>query len=532
MSHFGNTPRPAKILHQEYHRRFDRRHQNLQTLRSLMNQLGLGINLFYRSAQLFVFFTPLIIGGILMIAMQASQTVRLRYYRLVTKTLRLAGPCFIKLGQWGSTRPDILPNLLCQELANSLHSNAPTHDHSWNCKIIEMAFGPSEKSSQTAVSMLDSIFESFDPNPIGSGSVAQVHRALLRDGTLVAVKILHPSVEEQITGDLNLITFAANLCDSLFPSIFGWLALPEEARHFRQMMMMQLDLRFEAYTLGRFSRNFASSKDGIIFPRPIPGLSSRNVLVETLEPGLPIRYFTQTDIESQVKLENIPIWHSIRRNLAMTGLKSFLQMVLWDNFVHADLHPGNLLVHLPPSLSSRDPCQINPNEICELFAHEQPRLVFLDTGLVTELAWRHYRDFADLFVTLVVHADGYAAGRLLIDRGPERYRPMIIDPDGFCRAIQKLAEPIFDIRNRAAVMSLGKFSISTILLKVFDLVREHHVRLDPAHANLVMSMVCIEGLGRELEPDLNILPSMIQAGLQYLATSVVHTVSEKVEPFL
>jgi aarF domain-containing kinase len=268
------------------------------------------------------------------------------------------------------------------------------HPFSWTRNVVRRNFGTE----------LEAIFENFDEVPIGSGSVAQVHRARTRDGLDVAVKVLHPNATELFQVDLELLNLLANVAHRI--PAFTWLHIPEELAYFRSAMHQQLDLRFEAYTLAVFRRNFSHSRT-VAFPEPIA--STKEVLVESFEEGLPISFFTQNKSDD-------PTWSKMKNEIARCGLESFLQMLLWDNFVHADLHPGNMLIKFPhcPSELPRT-CE----EACLAYSQGyKPTLVFIDTGLITELSSRDFTNFTDLFKALVLRADGYLAGRLILDRGP------------------------------------------------------------------------------------------------------------------
>lgn len=425
------------------------------------------------------------------------------WFRILRATLRMAGPSFIKLGQWAATRPDLLPLGLCRVLAE-LHSRAPCHSLAWSREAFRRSFGVG----------IESIFSEFDPEPLGSGSVAQVHRAVMH-GDEVAVKILHPHVHELFHVDLQLLATAAR-CLHAIPT-FTWLHLPEEIAYFSRAMQQQLDLRYEAYTLSRFGRNFASSS-AVAFPRPL--LSSQEVLVESLETGLPIGFFTQAACSD-------PEWPAIKEEIALGGLRAFMQMLLWDNFVHADLHPGNVLVKFPGYKGDIT----DPEALCRAYRVGcHPTLVFLDTGLVTELSRRDFTNFTDLFKALVFKADGALAGQLIIERGPPGAATQVLDPPGFYSGMDSLVAPVFS--KSSALMHLESFAISPLIFKTFDLVRQHHVRLEGAFTNLVMSLACIEGIGRDLSPQLNLRPLLLSAGLQYLASNIAQTVVETVDPFV
>jgi aarF domain-containing kinase len=522
-------------------------------LKQVQNLVSFG----FRACQLTFLFGPIVIFGLpIYFCGGISELILVRWLRW---SLSKAGATFIKLGQWAATRPDVLSTTFCNELAE-LQSNAPCHSMKWNEKVILKAFGKK----------LDQVFDDFESEPIGSGTIAQVHRAKIKKGskiTSVAVKISHPEIEKIIDNDLLLISVLAKFADFSIPSL-RWISLPEEVACFSQMMREQLNLKFEAFTLNRFNQNFeASSKawghlSRIKFPSPHFPLISSNCLVEDLiEDSIPIG-----------KISGFPANNKIKSDLAVLGFRGFLQMLLWDNFVHADLHPGNILVtfvelprkgKVPQTITTeliqslqrrignlvssfsclltrivtpgelpidpREPKKIKklPYETDEEFFKRQfsnpsalAQIVFLDTGLVTELSRTDFKNFTDLFQALVLKGDGYLAGELMIDRSPDWARVNVIDKAGFCQGLADIVKPIFAKRAVAVVSgqvaSLRELRLDVILNRLFQLARIHHVRIDAAYTNLVMSLLCVEGLGRQLAPEMDLRPLLAQAALQYL----------------
>lgn len=537
-----------------------------RSARNVWGQVCKAASLTLRAGYLTFLFGPILFCGLPLYYFRVLSPRGL--VRWIRWSLSRAGATFIKLGQWAATRPDILPAILCQELAE-LHANAPGHGMKWNEQVIEAAFGRA----------LSDVFEEFEGKPIGSGTIAQVHRAKLRpkqgssssSSSHVAVKIAHPGIERVIADDLLLMAAVAKLAHNLIPSL-RWICLPEEVHVFSRMMHEQLNLRFEAFTLHRFSQNFEGTAKAwgnlprIRFPRPVfPWVSTRCLVEDLIEDAIPIGHITHYDYCDDEKNPNV------RRDLAVLGLRGFLQMLLWDNFVHADLHPGNILVtfielprgrvpktalgellasfhrrvdnlfgsvrsimfritcpgELPPD--PRDPIKIKrlPGESDRDFFDRQlknPRalaqLVFLDTGLVTELSRADFQNFTDLFQALVLKGDGYLAGALMIDRSPEWARANVVDRESFCRGLAEIVKPIFAKRAVEVVSgqaaSLRELRLDVVLNRLMQLARAHHVRIDSAYTNLVMSLLCVEGLGRQLAPEMDLRPLLAQAALQYL----------------
>ena len=323
----------------------------------------------------------------------------------VMSALRRGGPCLIKLGQWASTRPDVLPLSTCTVLSQ-LHVEAPMHDNRITTSAIATELGEAGERWLASV----------DPTPVGSGCIAQVHRAVGADGALLAVKVLHPGVEEVVGSDLCLLRTAAWAVEALVPLPgLRWLALREAVDEFSRFMAMQappcrrpsralglhrslnpmassppsptrtpphhtaphhntphhlqpasprrqLDLRTEAAHLLAFRHNFEDvpASAHVHFPRPLAeqGLVSRRVLVESWAEGQPLTRLLSTGARRRdgdggdgggdggggVGGEGLSPAES--KALARQGLRAFLTMLLQHNLVHADLHPGNILARL------------------------------------------------------------------------------------------------------------------------------------------------------------------------------------------
>ncbi|KAG2682046.1 hypothetical protein I3760_11G172600 [Carya illinoinensis] len=241
---------------------------------------------------------------------------------------RKGRPAFVKWGQWAATRPDLFPRDLCSELAK-LHANAPAHSFSFTKRTIERAFG----------GKLSEIFEKFDEKPVASGSVAQVHQATLKyrypgqkiKPIVVAVKVRHPGVGEAIRRDFMIINFVAKI--SRFIPTLKWLRLDESVQQFGVFMISQVDLSREAAHLSRFIYNFRRWKH-VSFPKPLYPLVHPSVLVETYEQGESVLHY----------VEELEGHEQIKSALAQIGTHALLKMLLVDNFIHADMHPGNILV--------------------------------------------------------------------------------------------------------------------------------------------------------------------------------------------
>ncbi|RKP18009.1 ABC1-domain-containing protein [Rozella allomycis CSF55] len=420
------------------------------------------------------------------------------WYKLLRWTLRKSGPTFIKLGQWASTRPDIFPETFCVILSK-LHDDAYKHAYQDTIDIfrVELNSAPNE------------IFDTLDPEPVGSGCIAQVYRGVLKKNRkIVAVKVRHPNVENIIKKDLALMYFIFRSIDSI-PSM-EWIGFSRQWMEFGTMMLKQLDFRLEAKNLQKFGSNFRSDHH-VVFPSPILELTTEGILIESFEEAFPVQ-----DI---IKLSDNR-FNGLKSQVAFLGLHSFLKMMLLDNFTHADLHPVSYLnnfwlktpfpvfVPFEESIESVDfiddnrpiddlPLHINSlqDPILKEFPNVyDPQLIFVDTGLTIQLAKPQMRDFLDLFEALVLQKDGYKVGKLIVERSPQK--APALNPVQFC---SKMGEMITGLLQESG-LNFVKHDFGEILLSVFRMVRDHHVVLDERFTNLGMSLVILEGLGRQLSP--------------------------------
>jgi aarF domain-containing kinase len=276
-----------------------------QFLSAMLWSIWEGISLLIRAVHLtFLFFPATVLAPF---TDSFSVAYRRRWLSLVRRTLEKAGPAFIKWGQWAATRPDLFPSDLCVELAK-LHSAAPVHGFAYSKAAIEKAFGRE----------LSEIFETFEENPVASGSIAQIHRATLRNnrtGKHVAVKVRHPGVGESIKRDFLLINIVAK-ASNVIPGL-SWLRLDESVRQFAVFMMSQVDLSREAAHLSRFIYNFRRWRH-VSFPKPLYPLVHPSVLVETFENGDSVSHFMD-EMKGNTRMA---------RDLAHIGTYAFLKMLL------------------------------------------------------------------------------------------------------------------------------------------------------------------------------------------------------------
>jgi aarF domain-containing kinase len=419
------------------------------------------------------------------------------YFRSSVTTL---GPAFVKLFQWVATRRDIFPPNVCDRLA-VLHDRGIAHDWKHTDQALRDAFGDYRAKG---LHVEEDVI-------IGTGSAAQVYRGTLDvpdpvTGDIiskpVAIKVLHPRLDYLVARDLWLVQTIANIMHALPVERIRMLNLPRATDNFGSILQRQADLRVEASNLVRFRSNFFGNSTNdeqegslIFFPQPMNGWISSTVLVEDLvHDAKPIsEYLKDSSEEGQV----------IRKELAGPMLRAFLKMIFLDNFVHCDLHAGNVLVQTRTiqrkSMKPWDFLFKTSNDGEQTFR----QIVFLDAGIATSLSPSDQRNLIDLFRAVILN-EGNQAGRLMVERARhERCSQVPGGVDAFANGIEQLVAEFHDRRNQG--LNLGAVRIGSLLSRVLDLCRIHGVEIDPAMASIVISTLVLEGLGRSLAPSLNLI---------------------------
>ncbi|MCO5599358.1 hypothetical protein L7F22_053459 [Adiantum nelumboides] len=423
-----------------------------------------------RSLYLWILFMPAVITAPLANVFRGR--LRQTWLHLVHRTLEFAGAAFIKWGQWAATRPDLFPRDLCIELTK-LHANAPAHKFSYTVQTIERAFGK----------RLNEIFVEFDERPVASGSIAQVHKATLQNsGALgkqkgpmtVAVKVRHPGVTDVIRRDFIIINWVANL-STLIPGL-KWLRLDESVRQFAVFMLTQVDLAREAAHLSRFLYNFRSWKD-VSFPRPVYPLVHPAVLVESYEQGESVQNFIGLPEESH-----------INRKLAHIGTHTFLKMLLVDNFIHADMHPGNILVRVKRQTKKNGKVSR---------ARSQPHLVFLDVGLTAELSQRDRNKLLEFFKAVALR-DGRTAAQCALEFSKNQSCP---NPAAFVKELE--TSFAFWGSKEADAIHPGE-----CMQELLEQVRRHRVNVAGNVCTVMVTIMVLEGWQRRLDPEFSIMHTL------------------------
>jgi ubiquinone biosynthesis protein len=369
------------------------------------------------------------------------------------EALEHLGPIFVKFGQVLSTRRDLMPEDIADELAR-LQDRVPPFSSDVAVASIERAFRKP----------LNQIFESFDREPIASASIAQVHFAMLKDshGAVreVAVKVLRPGMLPAIEKDLSLMRMMAGWVDSL--SSDGKRLKPREVvAEFDKYLHDELDLVREAASAAQLRRNMAGL-DLVLIPEMIWDYCTTDVIVMERMKGIPISQIARLR-EAGV---DIP-------KLARDGVTLFFTQVFRDGFFHADMHPGNIQVSVEPATFGR--------------------YISLDFGIVGTLTEFDKEYLAQNF-TAFFRRDYKRVAQLHIESG---WVPAHTRVDELEAAIRTVCEPYFD-------RPLKEISLGMVLLRLFQTSRRFQVEIQPQLVLLQKTLLNIEGLGRQLDPELDL----------------------------
>ena len=378
---------------------------------------------------------------------RAEQGPRALRLRLVLDEL---GPIFVKFGQILSTRRDILPEDIADELAQLQDNVAPFPGREAR-EIVEKAYGKA----------VAEVFADFDEHPLASASIAQVHPARLKDGREVIVKVVRPNIRRTIERDTGLMRIIAQTVER-YSAQGKELHLTGVIEEFRKTIFDELDMMREAANASQLRRNFADS-DKMHVPEVMWSLTRENVLVMERVSGI--------EIDKIDELREAGIDMSA---LAITGVEVFFTQVFRDHFFHADIHPGNIFV--------------KPGEGAGPAVY-----IPVDFGIMGSLSEFDQRYLAENF-SAFLDRNYRRVAELHVESG---WVPADTRVDEFEFAIRTVCEPIFD-------RPVKDISIGALLIRLFQTARRFHMKILPQLLLLQKTIVNVEGIGRQLDPNLDI----------------------------
>jgi len=367
--------------------------------------------------------------------------------------LRLAiealGPVFIKFGQLLSTRRDLLPDDVAMELAK-LQDQVPPFSNTLAKQLIESALGKP----------VSELFASFEEESLASASVAQVHGATLKNGRDVVVKVIRPGIERVIEKDVKLLYTIARLVQRYVPD--GRRLRPVEVvQDYELTIFDELDLQREGANTSQLRRNFAES-ELLYVPEVFWDYTRRNILVMERIDGIPV-----TD------LDDLAAQKTDMKMLAERGVEIFFTQVFRDSFFHADMHPGNIFV------SRKHP--------------QSPQYIAIDCAIIGSLS-----DFDQYYLArnlLAIFQRNYReVAELHIECG---WVPADTRVHEFESAMRSVCEPVFE-------KPLAEISFGQLLVYLFSTARRFDMEVQPSLVLLQKTLLNIEGLGRQLYPQLNL----------------------------
>ncbi|MFO1418422.1 MAG: ubiquinone biosynthesis regulatory protein kinase UbiB [Methylotetracoccus sp.] len=363
----------------------------------------------------------------------------------IRRALEQLGPIFVKFGQALSTRRDLLPEDIAEELVK-LQDRVPPFPGADARRTIERALGES----------VATLFAEFDENPLASASVAQVHAARLKDGSEVVVKVLRPGIDKRIKSDIALLYRLASMVGRLWPDARR-LRPVEVVAEFEKTILDELDLIREAANATEIRRRFDGS-EMLYVPRVYWDFTRRDVLVMERISGIPVG---EVDALREAGVD-FPL-------LATRGVEIFFTQVFRDNFFHADMHPGNI------------------------FVVPEARYIAVDFGIVGSLSRSDQYYIAENLLAFF-NRDYRRVAEMHVESG---WVPATTRIEEFESAIRTVSEPIFE-------KPLSEISFGQVLLRLFQVARRFDMEVQPQLVLLQKTLLNIEGLGRQLYPQLDL----------------------------
>ncbi|KAG7339398.1 2-octaprenylphenol hydroxylase [Nitzschia inconspicua] len=382
------------------------------------------------------------------------------YYRVLLNAVELSGAALIKIMQWAGSRPDMFGQDFCAVFSQLQDDTTP---HAWK---------------HTERALIEAYGEKWQDHVeigglLGSGCIAQVYKGFITDSTTgakrpVAIKVMHPNVEDDIDADLDILRVTVRLMERLN---FGplrdlkWLNLPGFIEEMAVMLKIQLDLRTEGQHLQQFNKNFQGN-DAVVFPKVVQEYPPvKNVLVETFCEGVPIMDF----------IKNNKADRELLTKMCTGAIRAVCQMIFIDNFTHGDLHPGNVLV-------SKD-----------------FKFVLLDVGIVTQHSQADHRLISNVLAAFI-RCDGRRAGQLMIEDSDSRLAAAgdhSVDEEGFLRVIES-------ITMQASGKEYLMEKLGTYITQICNAASTHHVMLNQAFISAALAVKVQEGIALALDPSIEI----------------------------
>lgn len=378
-----------------------------------------------------------------------APTIKLEKHLRLRLAIEALGPVFIKFGQLLSTRRDVLEDELADDLCK-LQDRVSPFPGEIAIKIVEAELKQS----------IGQLFAEFDPQPLASASIAQVHTAKLHSGEEVVVKIVRPDIEKQVARDMALLKWLAAWMERIVPATRSFYP-SEIVKDYEATINGELDLGREASNMQQFSRNFKYSPL-LYVPKVYPDFTRTHVLVMERIYGVPI-----TDLKS-IEAAGIS-----REVLARRGIEVFFTQVFRDNFFHADMHPGNIFVALD-----------NP---------DNPQYIALDCAIVGSMDRSEQLLLARQLMAFI-QQDYEQLAELMGEAG---WVSKNIRVHEFANALRAIMQPIFD-------KPLDQIDFGPILIRLFRTARQYDFRALPQFVLLEKTLLHVEGLGRQLYPQLDI----------------------------
>ncbi len=363
------------------------------------------------------------------------------------QALEEMGPLTIKMGQLLSTRRDLIPPEVLQQLVLLQDRVKP-----FGSDVAKMRIQDSLKAD------VNTLFARFDDQPLAAASIAQVHTAALHDGREVVVKVTRPAIRSQILQDFEILEWLGDFLEKRLEAARA-LHLSEIIQDYRQVILNELDLTLEADNTRRMRHYFTGSSMMYV---PEVYMDSKDVMVAERITGVPI-----SDIETFEKLG------MDRKDLAETGLTIFFTQVLRDNFFHADMLPGNVFV-----------ATLNPS---------QPRYIALDCAIMGELS-KHDQMTVARMLLAVMNSDFMQLIQIVHQAG---WIPPGTDQDALAREMRRTVGPMVS-------KPMHELDFAGILIQVMDIARRFHLEIPPQLMLLLKTLVHVEGLGTDLYPELDI----------------------------